>query len=675
MTKLNEKHEHQKKFRKELPIFQKRAEIVEAVKAHQVILISGDTGCGKTTQVAQYLHEEGLAGPKLIGITQPRRIAAMTISQRVAEESNCTLGALVGYEIRFESKMSKETKIKFMTDGILQREITLDFYQKQYGIIIIDEAHERGVNSDVLLGLIKRLLKQRGDLRIIVMSATLETEKIIKFFKKPYIISIHGRFHPIEIYNSIEPQRDYLDGCLNTILQIHFNEKNFENKSNGDILVFLTGQEEIEDLEDMLKEKVQQFKKSDSRLLIRPLYAAQPPHQQLKAFEKCEGDNERKVILSTNIAETSVTIDGVKFVVDCGFVKIRYFEANKALESLLTIPIAKSSSIQRAGRAGRQEKGKCFRIYPKEAYETLDDYTMPEILRSDMCAVILQQKAVGVDNILEFPFIDKPDEGVLKISQETLQKMGAIDALGILTPLGKEILELPLEPLYGSALLKCLSENDTIQQDFLSIIALLNVENQLYTKKEDRNKIGRAFNRFKMSNSDHLTKLALLSGYVSAKNRNEFCKEYCVNKRAIEKVVAIREQLRQILNEIKQRRLSTKKGANNNLEGGGLEKPAYKKINQSNMNFGELLKNIEGSHDFDQENLLKVLGRGFASKIAKLNTDGSYSLAIGAGKAWIHPESVVFYSRVKPKCVVYNMVVTTKKTYLRDVSEIKISNN
>lgn len=673
MQKTNKSY---KSFRASLPIFSKRDEIVSSIRNNQVTLICGDTGCGKTTQVPQYIYEENLHNNKTIGVTQPRRIAAMTVSKRVAEEFGCNYGETVGYEIRFESMTTKETKIKFMTEGILLREMTLDLHLKQYSILVIDEAHERGINCDVLLGLVKRQLKTRSDLRIVVMSATLETERILKFFNKCNIINVKGRFYPIEIYNTEEPQRDYLDAALNTILQIHLEEPIMASEEsgqtlNGDIQVFLTGQEEIEDLEDMLKEKILEFTENMPRLVVRSLYAALPPHIQLEAFAPVTNPNERKVILATNIAETSITIDGVKYVIDCGFVKIRYFEANKVIESLQNVPISKSSAVQRAGRAGRQAKGKCFRIFPKDAFNHLEQFMMPEILRSDVSQVILHLKSVGVHNILEFPFIDRPEEMFLRVGEETLKKMGAITIEdGTLTELGREILEQPLEPLYSAAIIKSSDEPDYIQKDFLSIIALMNVENLLFTKKIDKNKMGKAYARFQVKNSDHLTKLQMLSGYVSARNRNEFCKEYCVNKRAIEKVIAIREQLRLILEQIKEKRkhkATDKTGSKYNY--------TYKKINMQKTNMNELQKNVDGSHDLDRDNLLKVLGQGFSTKIAHLNIDGSYSVGFLAekSKAFIHPESVVFYMKQKPKTIIYNVVVTTKKTYLRDVSEVKLS--
>lgn len=360
-----------------LPIYGQRDNIIASVIRNQLTVISGDTGCGKTTQVPQYLFQAGLCTQKSVVVTQPRRISAISVSQRVAQELGDTTGTTVGFEVRFLSTRSESTRISFVTEAILLKEAIAAPTLSRYGVIVIDEAHERSIHSDLLLGLMLTLLKRRPDMRLVVMSATLETEKIISFFSAfakglTYsVVKVSGRFHPIEIYNLAEPLQDYLVGALNTVLQIHASGE------AGDVIVFLTGQEEIEELATELRKKMDVFPQvfAKNMLKIVPLFAALPPESQQLAFQREPGT--RKVILSTNIAETAVTIEGIRFVVDCGFVKQKFYDERKAVETLAILPISKASASQRAGRAGRTEKGKCYRLYTAESLEGLAAFNEP----------------------------------------------------------------------------------------------------------------------------------------------------------------------------------------------------------------------------------------------------------------------------------------------------------
>lgn len=314
---------------------------------------------------------------KSIVITQPRRISAISVAERVAFEMNEKIGSKVGYEVRFQSNRSSETKVIFLTEAILIREAVNDPVLSNYNVVIIDEAHERGINSDLLLGLIIKMLKKRSDLRVVVMSATLETQKILNFFvnntkKINYkCISVNGRFHPIEIHNLDQSVSDYLEAALNTILQIH------DEPEKGDIIVFLTGQEEIEELDGEIHKKMIEHEVyfASKPLIVVQLFSALPPEKQQLAFSKFP--NFRKVILSTNIAETAVTIEGIRFVIDSGFVKLKFFDERKGVELLAILPVSKASATQRAGRAGRLEKGKCYRLYTQKDYEQLADFNEP----------------------------------------------------------------------------------------------------------------------------------------------------------------------------------------------------------------------------------------------------------------------------------------------------------
>lgn len=360
-----------------LPIYSLKQEICEAVQRHQLTVICGDTGCGKTTQVPKFLRETGFTKAKSIVVTQPRRISAITVAERVAFELGDGIGGEVGYEVRFQSKRNAQTRILFVTEAILLKEAISDSTLSGYSAVVVDEAHERGIHCDVLLGLLLKLAKRRPDLRIVIMSATLETSKIVNFYTQnskgltSKVITVHGRFHPIQIYNLEAPVQDYLAAAVNTVLQIHTSPE------KGDIIVFLTGYEEIEEMELELRKRVEEFPEAfrESPLTLIPLFSALSPERQQLAFQKVR--TGRKVILSTNIAETAVTIDGIRFVVDTGFAKFKYFDERRGVETLAILPISRSSAVQRSGRAGRVEEGKCYRLFTKETFDQLEAFTEP----------------------------------------------------------------------------------------------------------------------------------------------------------------------------------------------------------------------------------------------------------------------------------------------------------
>ena len=336
----------------------------------------GETGSGKTTQIPQLLHKE-LKSTKnqRIVITQPRRVAAISIAKRVAQEMGVQVGGLVGYQIRFDDVSSfNETKIKFVTDGILLRELLNDPMLSKYSVIILDEAHERTLRTDVLFGAIKGILKRRNDLKLVVMSATLNAKAFSDYFDNAPIITIPGRQHPVTIYYAPEKLGDYMDAVLTTIFQIHKQSK------DGDILAFLTGQEEIENMEKLIIEQAKTLPPTESKLIVCPLFSSLPTSQQSFVFDKTP-PGCRKVVLSTNIAETSITISGIRHVIDTGLVKMRGYNSLTGIETLHVSPISKASANQRAGRAGREAPGFCYRLYPESSFKVLEAESTPEIRR------------------------------------------------------------------------------------------------------------------------------------------------------------------------------------------------------------------------------------------------------------------------------------------------------
>jgi HrpA-like RNA helicase len=387
--------------REQLPVNQQKETIVNAVKENRAIILVGETGSGKTTQIPQLLYNCPQFKGKKIVITQPRRVAAISLSKRVSEEMDSKLGSTVGYTIRFEDCTSADTKIKFATDGMLLRELLSDSQLSQYGVIILDEAHERTLRTDILFGAVKGILKNRKDLKVVVMSATLNAKAFSEYFDNAPVITIPGRQFPVTTYFAAKKQSDYLDAVLSSVSQIHHKEP------AGDILVFLTGQDEIENVEKLIHERAKNLDPSEMKLLVCPIFASLPTSQQTKVFEPTP-PNTRKVVLSTNIAETSITISGIRYVVDTGMVKVRGFNHKTGIETLKVSPVSKASANQRAGRAGREAAGFCYRLYTEALFRELEEETEPEITRCNLASVILLLKASGIDDIVGFDFMDKP---------------------------------------------------------------------------------------------------------------------------------------------------------------------------------------------------------------------------------------------------------------------------
>ncbi|XP_032903565.1 pre-mRNA-splicing factor ATP-dependent RNA helicase DHX16 [Amblyraja radiata] len=434
--------------RRSLPVFPYRGDLLAAVAQHQVLIIEGETGSGKTTQIPQYLHEEGYtAGGKKIGCTQPRRVAAMSVASRVSQEIGAKLGNEVGYSIRFEDCTSERTVLKYMTDGMLLREFLTEPDLAGYSVVIIDEAHERTLHTDILFGLIKDISRFRPDLKVLIASATLDTVKFSTFFDDAPVFRIPGRRFPVDIYYTKAPEADYLEACVVSVLQIHVTQP------PGDILVFLTGQEEIETTCEMLQERCRRLGSKIAELLVLPIYANLPSDMQAKIFEPTP-PGARKVVIATNIAETSLTIDGIIYVIDPGFCKQKSYNARTGMESLIVTPCSRASANQRAGRAGRVAAGKCFRLYTAWAFKhEMEETSVPEIQRTNLGNVVLLLKSLGINDLIHFDFMDPPPHETLVLALEQLYALGALNHLGELTKLGRRMAELPVDPMLSKMIL------------------------------------------------------------------------------------------------------------------------------------------------------------------------------------------------------------------------------
>eukprot|EP00158_Paraphelidium_tribonemae_P004509 Partr_v1_DN26795_c0_g1_i2_m8449 putative DEAH (Asp-Glu-Ala-His) box polypeptide len=607
-----------KNARMQLPIASEKSRILKEVALNRIIVLVGETGSGKTTQIPQFLFDAGYARRGMIACTQPRRVAAISLARRVAEEFGTELGDAVGYTIRFEDKTSSSTKIKYMTDGMLLREILNDSLLSRYSVILLDEAHERTLRTDILFGMVKLILIKRKDLKVIVMSATLEARKFSSYFGDCPILYIEGRQHPVKLLCTNEPQQDYMDSSLITIFQIHQQEE------SGDILVFLTGQDEIESLEKLLNDNSRYLPPQCPKLLVCPLFANLPTHQQAEIFNPTP-PGHRKCVLATNIAETSITISGIKYVVDSGLRKVRGFDARTGMETLNILPISKASARQRAGRAGRQSAGKCFRLYTEETFKSLEESDIPEIQRCHLSSVALLLMAAKVSDVLSFDFMDRPSRDSLSAALEELLTLGAIDNNQSLTPLGKQMAEFPLDPPYSKALI--MSKELECVQETIAVIALLSVENIFYTPNDKRDEATEMRKKFTSQDGDLITYLNVLESYLLTGKDKKWCGEHFINSRALAHVIDVQNQLTRHVEK---------------------------------LGFQLTLSEQTSSR---AERILHVFLSAFSSKLALRQVDGSYKTVSSRHIVHIHPSSVLFSS--KPELVMYCDIICTSKRYMR----------
>lgn len=392
-------------------------------------------------------------------MTQPRRVAAITVAQRVAEEMGVELGGLVGYTIRFDDVSSAETKIKYLTDGMLLREIQVDPRLSRYSVVMLDEAHERTLNTDILFALLKRLqATQRPDLRVIAMSATLDAAKFSTYFYDAPVALVPGRTHKVDVNYTEEPVSDVVEACVTTAMGIHLDKP-----LGGDVLCFMAGSDDIDTAKQVLEDRAKLLPAGAPGLVVVPMYSTLSPEQQLKAFEPTP-PGARKVVFATNIAETSITLSGIKYVIDTGVAKVKQFVPSTSVEWLSAHPISKAEAFQRSGRSGRESEGECFRLMTEEAFLELPTSVVPEILRCSMASAVLALKFIGVDDVLHFDFIDKPDKKALKQAIVDLISLGALSAADMcITKLGRLMAEFPLEPHYSKVLIA--SADPTIAVD------------------------------------------------------------------------------------------------------------------------------------------------------------------------------------------------------------------
>ena len=673
-----------------LPIYKSKQEIINAINDTNinVIVIMGETGCGKTTQVPKIIYENCSMDNKMICITQPRRIAAISISQRVAEELNTKIGNIVGYSVRFREKMSNFTKIKFVTDGMLVRECILDRNLSKYKFIILDEIHERSIHTDILMMICKDLIinKKRKDLKLIIMSATLNPNKYMNYLKTNILIKVEGRKYPVKVYNISEEEKSdnkshinsniketdyydliskYIDRCLNCILQIILSDK--EENKNGDILAFLPGQEFIEDLQELLMSKkeeiMNEFPEKKIEFKILPLFGSLPSNQQMQIFRPLKnrfGKSIRKIILSTNIAETSLTIKNIKFIVDSGFFKMRKFYPKLNIDTLKITPISKNSALQRAGRTGRESSGSCYRLYTQKEYNNFLENTEPEIKRINLRNIALQLFSIGYNDFNNIDFIDKPPTENFNNAYEDLISLGAIesDENHKITEFGKKMSILPLDPIFSVILINALNnEYNEVFEDIVSIISVLQSDNIFYNPNSKKEIIEKIREKYIDSISDHLTLRNIFKAYKNADNKETFCKENFLNDKALAKSMEI---FKQLIGHLKKMKINEYKKDE--------EKEINDKINQIDK-YLDRLKNI-GSDNNENRNklIINCLLTGYFNNISNYSNDNFFNTLKGNQLCKIHPTSVLIK---KPRLgkqygyLIFNEIIITSKKYFK----------
>lgn len=612
ITKLSLKEQ-----RESLPIFKLRSQLLRAMEANQILVVIGETGSGKTTQMTQYLAEAGYTSRGTIGCTQPRRVAAMSVAKRVSEEFGCRLGQEVGYTIRFEDMTSKDTVIKYMTDGMLLRELLMDPDVSKYSVIMLDEAHERTIHTDVLFGLMKAACQRRKDLKLIVTSATLDAEKFSSYFFNCPIFTIPGRLFPVSILYAKAPEQDYLDASLITVMQVHLSQP------AGDILLFLTGKEEIDTACEILYDRMNALGSKAPPLMVLPVYSALPSELQSKIFEPAP-PGTRKCIVATNIAEASLTIDGIYYVIDPGFCKQKVYNPKMGMDSLVVTPISQASANQRAGRAGRTGPGKCFRLYTEAAYKNeMLPNNIPEIQRTNLGNTVLMLKAMGIEDLLRFDFMDPPPLQTLVTAMETLFSLGALDDEGLLTRLGRKMAEFPLEPQMSKILIS--SVDFGCSEEVLTIVSMLSVENVFYRPKEKQAQADMKRAKFFQPEGDHLTLLTVYQSWAANKFSNPWCFENFIQARQMNRAQDVRKQLVAIMERYKLPILSC--GKNWNL-------------------------------------VRKAITSGYFMNAAKKDPQEGYKTLVDGQPVYIHPSSALFNRQ--PDWIIYHQLVLTSKEYLRE---------
>ncbi|KAJ0976428.1 hypothetical protein J5N97_018393 [Dioscorea zingiberensis] len=620
--------------RKQLPIWALKDRFLDALAKHQIVVVAAGTGSGKSTQIPQFIIEAGYAsnGKKVVCV-EPRRLVATAISCRVAQEMGVIIGEEVGYSVQFEDCRGPKTTLMYLTDGTLLRELLADQVLQSYGVIVLDEAHLRTLATDLLLGFLKRLIDRnsRPDLKLVIMSTQQEAKWFKDYFKGARIVQIEGSLHPVEIIHTTEPIKDYLGAAIEKVLEILTSEP------TGDILVFLPGGDDIEAgswrLTGLLKDRTDEF----GPVRILPLHSMLPLELQKKIFKAAPpsirkgGPVGRKVIMSTDIADSSLAIDGIAYVIDSGFSKQKVYNAGLHVESLLVLPISRASAYRRSGCCRRSVPGKCYRLYTKKFLDDCQQHASPEILRANLTGTVLLLKRLGISDMLHFDFINPPGVDMMASAVETLNCLGALDGDGNLTAVGELMSEFPLDPPMSKMILH--SPEFKCSNEILAIISMLSVPHCFLRPREKQHDADKAKAIFSHASGDHLTLLNVYQAYKKQNGSPAWCEENFINQAAMKSADNVRSKLKSIMCKFNIKLCSTD----------------------------------SSSCDYD-DNIRKALVAGYFMQAAKLNTSGHYMTVKYQHIVDLHPSNSLVS---KPAWVIYNDFVFASRPSIRIVTDVR----
>jgi HrpA-like RNA helicase len=630
----------------ELPVYKHKERILAALENNQAVVVESPTGSGKTTQLPVILHDAGYSMHGIIGVTQPRRIAAVSVSEFIARQMGAQIPGVVGYKMRFEDKTNQDTKIKIMTDGILLQEMKLDPWLSKYSCIVVDEAHERSLNIDFILGLLKRILEIRKEFKVLVSSATINAEVFSEYFGECPIVKIDAQTFPVMLiydppavnsnFSNFQPMRDGKkspdaasstgnlteDALLGKIESIV--ERFISEERKGDILIFLSGEKMIKDCMKRLT-----FTPAGSYLHLIPLYGRLGKEEQEKVFEKAPR-GKTKTVISTNIAETSVTIDGIAAVIDSGFSKLNYYNPRTFTSSLVEAPISKASANQRKGRAGRTQEGTCYRLYTRKDFENRILFTVEEIYRTDLSEVVLRMADLGIIPFEEFDFISPPGRDGLIAAIETLNLLGALEKDNTLSRIGKLMTEFPLAPRQSRIIVEAILKYPNIIEETIIAAAFLSTQSPYILPPGEETDARQAHHRFRDPDGDFISYLKLYRAYMDAPSKTKFAEKNYLDEKALAEIANVVFQLEEIVSDLKIPILS-----------GG-----------------------------DVEDYLCAVARGFIQFVCVREGRDMYR-TLTADRILIHPGSVMF--KMDPQFIVAGEIVRTTRMYAMSVSPLSKS--
>ncbi len=604
----------------ELPVYREKQRILDALASHQVIVVESPTGSGKTTQIPLILHEAGYSKNGVIGVTQPRRIAAVSVSDFIARQLGTSVPGLIGYKMRFEDRTNQDTRIKIMTDGILLQEMKADYALSHYSVLMVDEAHERSLNIDFVLGLLKRVLEMRPDFKVVVSSATINAEVFSEYFNQCPIVHIETSMYPVTVVYDPPPEGQGYDGLLMKTADIV--ARTVQERPDGDILIFLSGEKMIKDTLAMID--AGPFRK---RIHPVPLYSRLGKEEQERVFDPAP-KGKIKIVAATNIAETSVTIEGITTVIDSGLAKMNYYNPRTFTSSLVEGPISKASTNQRKGRAGRTRPGVCYRLYSKQDYGTRPLFSTEEIYRTDLSEVVLRMAEIGITNFESFDFISPPGRQGIIGAIDTLNYLDALNEDRTLSKIGKAMAAFPLLPRHSRILVEGIYRYPQVMEEVLIAVAFLSANSPFLLPAGEEMSARKAHHQFRDSEGDFVSYLRLFRAYQASGNRQKFCERAYLDARSMAEIANIKEQLQQIVSDMGVPILS----------GGSTEQ------------------------------YLCAISRGLIQFVCV--RDGRFDYrSLTTERVQIHPGSVMY--RETPRFIVAGEIVKTTRTYARSVSPLQ----